>query len=63
MKKAHGILHSCDQCEYSTSRKNHLKAHINTVHDGIEPNMCDICQQTFTNKSYINVHKKEVHGK
>ena len=55
--------YSCNQCDYATSDKCHLKTHINSVHLGLRPFKCDTCESTFTQQSHLNYHRKSIHLK
>ena len=47
----------CEQCAFTTKRKDHLKDHIKNIH---EKEVCDLCGKGFSYRSLID-HKKVVH--
>ena len=50
----------CDQCDYKTHRKDHLKLHIAANHDA--PTFsCDQCDYTTTSAFRFEAHKKKPH--
>ena len=55
--------YSCDQCDYESIDKRHLKTHVDSIHLGLRPFKCDTCESTFTQKPHLNTHKKTVHSK
>ena len=50
------VLH-CDQCAFTTKRKDHMKDHIKNIH---EKEVCDLCGKDFSFRSLID-HKRVVH--
>uniref|UniRef100_A0ABD2WHZ8 C2H2-type domain-containing protein n=1 Tax=Trichogramma kaykai TaxID=54128 RepID=A0ABD2WHZ8_9HYME len=52
--------YSCDKCEKSYKQKVQLKAHIDSVHNGIT-HPCNICEKIFSSKSYLKIHIKIMH--
>jgi uncharacterized Zn-finger protein len=68
-KTIHEKFKECSQCEYKTTQKCHLKAHVKTVHDGIikikeynKPNQCPNCPARFEYRGELNNHLNLVHG-
>ena len=51
------IVVHCDQCAFTTKRKDHLKDHIKNIHEKI---CCDLCGKEFSFRSLID-HKTVVH--
>ena len=47
------VLH-CDQCAFTTKRKDHLKDHIKNI---LEKEVCDLCGKDFSFRSLID-HKE-----
>ena len=52
-----GIVLHCDQCAFTTKRKDHLKDHIKNIHEKV---VCDLCGKGFSFRSLID-HKRVVH--
>merc|ERR1712150_43159 len=53
----------CDDCTYSTSRKDSLRKHINTVHKKERNFTCKVCNFAFTQSSSLNKHMRVKHKK
>ena len=51
----------CDICDYSFSRKDHMKKHVASVHEGNKPFKCDICDYSFSRKDHMKKHITSVH--
>ena len=51
------IVVHCDQCAFTTKRKDHLKDHIKNIHEKI---CCDLCGKDFSLRSLTD-HKSVVH--
>ena len=50
----------CDQCNYKTTQKGHLKRHIQSIHEGVKfP--CDQCKYKATFKGNLLLHKRAIH--
>ena len=50
----------CDKCDNMFKRKDHLRIHIEMVHEkNYVP--CKHCQRTFAQKGYLNKHITKVH--
>ena len=47
--------HKCNECQYSSSKLSHLKAHIR-IHTSEKPYPCDICHLSFKEKSNLTKH-------
>ena len=47
----------CNDCDYTTSRKDHLKKHQEAIHEGVK-HTCDMCGKQFTQESGVYNHKK-----
>jgi len=71
--KRHKYMHDgnkpwiCDQCPYTSSRKDHLEDHKERYHsdkefkpdDITEPLVCDFCSKTFTSSRTFKIHIRE----
>ena len=47
-------------CKKEFDRKNYVKRHVNSVHEGIK-NQCNICNKAFTENSSLRRHVESVH--
>ena len=56
-----GFIHSCDECEYSSTNPNYLKIHKRARHEEIRYS-CDECEFAATLKSNLQIHKNEQHN-
>ena len=56
-----GMLHKCNQCEYTSSRAGHLRAHLKT-HSGETLNRCNQCDFACTDPSSLRRHLKAHSG-
>merc|ERR1712133_178456 len=54
------VWYTCNQCGKQYNQNNHLKTHIQSVHEGVKYS-CNHCEQQFTRKNSLNVHVKSVH--
>jgi len=52
----------CDNCEYKTLKKSHMKIHVKSVHEKVTY-ACDQCAYKATLKENIKKHIKSVHEK
>ena len=50
----------CQQCDKAYKRKNHLKEHIQSFHEGVKY-LCHQCDQEFTDQSSLRRHIQSVH--
>ena len=50
-------LHVCVECEYTSTYKSHLTAHMRT-HTGVKPFACDECEYTSATKSDLTRHMR-----
>ena len=54
---------NCEKCEFETSYKETLKAHINTIHE-VKPLLkCDECDYMSQYSNLIKRHRESVHEK
>ena len=51
----------CDKCNYQATRKDTLKNHKDTVHEG-RKYPCGLCDFQATQKQILNTHKTKVHN-
>ena len=52
---------NCEHCVYSTTKKDHLEQHIQSVHEQIKET-CETCGKNFSKKSNLNKHMKNKHS-
>ena len=50
----------CDQCEYNTTQKGHLKTHQQSIHEGTRY-PCDKCEYQATTQGNLKVHQESKH--
>ena len=50
----------CTYCEKAFGRREHLKRHVNSVHEGTKFG-CNYCIMTFSRKDYLKKHVSSVH--
>lgn len=64
------MKHNCEQCDYKTKHRHHLKRHQLTVHDGIRPDSsdkedvkhtCGQCDYTTKHRNHLKRHQLSVH--
>jgi KRAB domain-containing zinc finger protein len=58
----HLAIHSklvlkCDECDYSTKRKDALNVHKKRMHSNAKPFSCEICEKKFKAKAHVQVHQ------
>ena len=53
-------MYSCNYCKYKSNRSNNVKAHIESIHEGIKF-ACPYCKVQFSDKSALSKHTKSVH--
>ena len=53
-------LKKCDMCDFTTKRMQHLKIHIDSIHNGIK-HKCDICLLDYSSKANLLIHKNTQH--
>lgn len=53
----------CDQCDYATAQKWHLKQHISGVHLKEKPYKCHACSYAASRKNRLDHHIKVMHTK
>ena len=51
---------NCSYCEKTFGRNEHLKRHVNSVHEG-EKFDCTFCEKSFSRKDKLKIHLKYVH--
>merc|ERR550519_2029442 len=50
----------CDQCSYTTDRKNNLDRHVGKMHESLaQPKIC--CDIEFRTAADLDKHKKDIH--
>ena len=49
-------LHACDQCDYRSKRKGHLKRHMQEKHGPNEKIQCEFCHKVFKNERCFAQH-------
>ena len=54
-------LHACVECEYTSTRKDHLTSHMRT-HTGVKPFRCDECEYASATKSNLTIHMRSHTG-
>ena len=59
--KMEGNKLKCEQCNYTTASRGHLKQHINTIHNNIKNHVCGECGYAASTKSRLKIHIKAVH--
>lgn len=50
-------VHKCDQCDYSSNRKEHMVRHKKNVHTEHRPYLCDTCGAAFKRTDALTAHK------
>ena len=50
----------CNDCNYSSKKKQNLNIHINAVHKGIK-HPCNQCGKLYAQKSSLNLHIRSIH--
>lgn len=53
--------YQCDRCEYQAERKDNLKRHIQSIHEGLRFS-CNQCEYQATRQGSLKRHKQNVHG-
>ena len=48
-------------CDYSCTRRDKLKDHIDAVHEGKKPHKCSICDKSCVRKDQLKRHLDSVH--
>ena len=59
---ASSLEYKCDQCEYATAQKWHLKQHISGVHLKEKPYKCGECSYAASRKNRLDHHVKVMHN-
>ena len=55
--------YTCQQCGYSTTRRDGLSQHFDSVHLKIKNHQCDLCPYAASQKGTLNRHVKLRHKK
>jgi hypothetical protein len=55
--------YTCQQCGYSTTRRDGLSQHYDSVHLKIKNHQCDLCPYAASQKGTLNRHVKLRHKK
>ena len=59
VKKTNNIKsNNCNQCDYASSRKGHLREHFKT-HSGEKPNKCNQCNFASARARNLRKHMKK----
>merc|ERR1711984_71761 len=53
---------NCEKCVYTTSKKENLKQHVQSVHKKVKET-CETCGKEFSDKSHLNRHVRQLHTK
>ena len=53
---------NCEKCVYTTSKKENLKQHVQSVHEKVKE-ICETCGKEFSKKSNLNKHVRQLHTK
>ena len=53
---------NCEKCVYTTSKKENLKQHVQSVHEKVKE-ICETCGKEFSDKSHLNRHVIQLHTK
>ena len=53
-------MNHCDQCDYQTTQRKHLVAHMKSKHANVKY-PCDQCDYKATQKSSLVQHLKSIH--
>ena len=61
VKKDKKVKFQCQYCEKSFGRKEHLKRHVDAVHEGIKNFSCEFCEMNFSRKDYLKRHVSSIH--
>ena len=56
-----GVEMKCDQCDYKTVNKQHLKVHNKSIHQGVTY-PCSLCGYLGTIKQSLKKHERSQHG-
>ena len=56
-----GVEMKCNQCDYKTVNKQHLKVHKESIHQGITY-PCSLCGYLGTIKQSLKEHERSKHG-
>ena len=53
---------NCEKCVYTTSKKENLKQHVQSVHKKVKET-CETCGKEFSKKSHLIRHVRRFHTK
>ena len=53
---------NCEKCVYTTSKKENLKQHVQSVHKKVKET-CETCGKEFSKKSHLIRHVRQLHTK
>ena len=53
----------CELCGASFARRQKMKSHVATVHEGKKPHQCSICNACFSSKHNMTCHIASAHEK
>ena len=51
----------CESCDYSSSLKDNMKKHIESIHKRNKPFQCEFCKQNFEGKGDMKQHITSIH--
>ncbi|KAJ8675113.1 hypothetical protein QAD02_010899 [Eretmocerus hayati] len=54
--KRHQTKYSCDQCDFTFTKKHYLTRHKKRVHDVIKNYVCEVCGKAFVCSATLRVH-------
>lgn len=55
---AGAVLFQCEQCPYTTEKKQSLHCHKRTAHSEQTDHFCDVCGKSYASAASLYVHKK-----
>merc|ERR1712062_545181 len=55
-------MFSCDQCNYLSYKKEHVKRHINFIHKQLRNHVCHHCGKAYTLQKHLSKHLFKDHN-